>query len=354
MLINKTNQTFLRDRHDNPIALGKLSFADELVNKGYNHLNAYNMDGVLLPFSVLSENFDPITNLEELSLREEGFFTHMPWWYHPEMDFYIRVGAPRIREGVPLESCKIYAVLYTNDRAKEVKDFLNNHLMEEINTGNTIEIVVKGMRGSMEFQSFPLQPTEICVETMYNDDFKPVYDHILDKLNETGKGVVLFHGLAGTGKTHLIKHLTTKVDKRFIFLPVEMIHQLTNPGFMPMLLSRPNSVLVLEDCENYIEDRNLGRSGSVVSSLLQITDGILSDVLNLQVICTFNTGLTRIDAALLREGRLIAEYEFKELEEKKWELLVNHEKLNGKRTLANAFNVLTLRSERVEKVAIGF
>ena len=31
----------------------------------------------------------------------------------------------------------------------------------------------------------------------YNDDFKPVYDHIVDKLNNSGKGIVLLHGEKG-------------------------------------------------------------------------------------------------------------------------------------------------------------
>jgi hypothetical protein len=36
--------------------------------------------------------------------------------------------------------------------------------------------------------------------------------------------------------------------------------------------------------------------------------------LNIQIICSFNTDLSRVDEALLRKGRLIAKYEFKALE----------------------------------------
>jgi hypothetical protein len=46
-----------------------------------------------------------------------------------------------------------------------------------------------------------------------------------------------------------------------------------------------------------------------------MTDGLLNDMLKLQIICTFNVDLKELDAALLRPGRLIARKEFKALQE---------------------------------------
>jgi len=48
--------------------------------------------------------------------------------------------------------------------------------------------------------------------------------------------------------------------------------------------------------------------------LLNISDGLLYDCLNIQIICSFNIDIIKVDSALLRKGRLIAKYEFKELE----------------------------------------
>ena len=47
-----------------------------------------------------------------------------------------------------------------------------------------------------------------------------------------------------------------------------------------------------------------------MSNLLNLSDGLLSDGFHIQIICTFNTELSRIDKALLRKGRLIAAYHF--------------------------------------------
>ena len=50
-----------------------------------------------------------------------------------------------------------------------------------------------------------------------------------------------------------------------------------------------------------------------ISMLLNLTDGLLGGNLGIKIICTFNANFNKIDSALLRKGRLIAKYEFKEL-----------------------------------------
>ncbi len=71
-------------------------------------------------------------------------------------------------------------------------------------------------------------------------------------------------------------------------------------------------MLVIEDAENVLADRAQTENSSV-SNLLNLSDGLLADCLNVQIVCTFNGALSRIDRALLRKGRLIAQYEFREL-----------------------------------------
>jgi hypothetical protein len=82
-------------------------------------------------------------------------------------------------------------------------------------------------------------------------------------------------------------------------------------------------VLVIEDAENIIMDRRFN-SNSSVSNLLNISDGLLSDCLNVQIICTFNNALSTVDSALMRKGRLIARYEFGKLGTEKAQRLSDH------------------------------
>ena len=63
-----------------------------------------------------------------------------------------------------------------------------------------------------------------------------------------------------------------------------------NPEFIDLLIDNPNAVLIIEDAENIIMDRKINNNSSV-SNLLNISDGLLSDCLNVQIICTFNSAL---------------------------------------------------------------
>lgn len=139
-----------------------------------------------------------------------------------------------------------------------------------------------------------------------------------------------------------------------------MISSLTDPGFLSILIENKNSVLVLEDCENYIAERTLDdRNTDIVSSILNLADGILSDVMECQFICTFNSDISKIDTALLRKWRLIAEYKFRELSiEKSNQYLQSIGKklcVDRPHTLAELTNIDTEEIREHEKATrIGF
>jgi hypothetical protein len=72
------------------------------------------------------------------------------------------------------------------------------------------------------------------------------------------------------------------------------------------------TIFIIEDAESIITKRDgqNGHRSELVSTILNITDGILNDIFNIQVLLTFNTEINSIDEALLRKGRLISKYEF--------------------------------------------
>jgi ATP-dependent 26S proteasome regulatory subunit len=99
-------------------------------------------------------------------------------------------------------------------------------------------------------------------------------------------------------------------------------------------------------------------SQSSVSNLLNISDGLLSDCLNVQIICTFNSELHLVDNALLRKGRLIARYEFGKLETVKAQALAKHLQkpieVNKPMTLAEITNPEETHHETKQVNVIGF
>lgn len=205
------------------------------------------------------------------------------------------------------------------------------------------------------------------VELNYNDDFKPVHDVIIDHIDNDKKGLILLHGVPGSGKTSHIEQLVCRGGTRkVVYIPPHLAGSIASPQFMDFLNNQlKGCVLIIEDAEAILLERGgHGSDGNAVANLLNISDGILGRALNILIIATFNTEKQFIDPALRRKGRLVAEYFFGELTVSKAEALIQH--LHGEgavlksgeeRTLANIYNqnVVQFTSEdSSSKKSFGF
>ena len=239
------------------------------------------------------------------------------------------------------DSIGVDVQLYSNDESK-----LYTELVEKIiglgkkrkHESNNIALVIQTPRG-YDTTSFELPDQKLDIELGYGKGFKPIHEKIISTLNKkNGKGLVLLHGTPGTGKTHYLKYLASKIkDKKVLFIPPYLADFITSPEMTPFLIQNSNSVLFIEDAERVITDRNNGGANGV-SNILNITDGILSDILKIQIVATFNMDKAKIDSALLRKGRLIAEHKFDALPIEDANNLLKH---LGKRHVTNKPMTLT-------------
>jgi hypothetical protein len=198
----------------------------------------------------------------------------------------------------------------------------------------------------------------INISELYNDDFVEVDKVIAGFMSKQESGIILLHGEPGTGKTTYIKHLICKFTEReFIFVQNDFVSDLLKPSFIAFLLQNKNAVLIIEDAEKVVVPRDHTSEASVVSTILQLTDGLFSDFLNIKIICTFNTDIDRIDKALLRKGRMVAKYNFSALSSEKTAALakkLGHENVEGSLTLADIFGYDKLEFHDTNKRKIGF
>ena len=206
-----------------------------------------------------------------------------------------------------------------------------------------ISFIVNHISGSLTTKSIEIKKPKIDFDAHYNSDFKDIHEAVIKNLRKKNtKGLYLFHGQPGTGKSTYIKYLIQCQKKEVIFLSPKLASNLDDFQLTNFLLNNSNRILVIEDAEEIILSRD-NHQNTKLSFLLNLTDGLLSESLGIQVIATFNTDLTNIDKALLRKGRLTTIYEFKPLELQKTNNLIrkigHNFEVKNEMTLAEIYNV---------------
>lgn len=219
--------------------------------------------------------------------------------------------------------------------------------------------------GDFVFSKFTVSlPEKMDLNLNYGKGFSKTSDLIVESINKNHSGLYMFHGPPGTGKSTYIKYLSTAINKDVIFFPTSLVQMLTDPNIINLLIKKQNCVLVLEDAEKAIVKRENTTDASLVSTLLNMTDGILGDVLKLNIIVTYNCERAEIDEALLRRGRLKAEHSFKLLSKEQAKKLVSSLGLDvdvdGDMSLADIYNfkreeeLIGNKEDINKKTVIGF
>lgn len=233
----------------------------------------------------------------------------------------------------------ISSISFTSDKEKYVRecsqyiiDILNN-CKQELVTNNDCKFayISNNYISTLDFK--PKTNYDIDVKKNYNDDLP--YNELKELLLSNRQELVLLYGEAGTGKSSLIKHLISEISKPFILFDYKMLNGIDNSMMIEFLSNNKNAIFVLEDCENMLMSREKGND--MMSTLLNLTDGIFGEYFGIKFICTFNSDINKIDKALLRKGRMSLMYEFKKLSLDKTKAI--YQDATTEMTLADIYNI---------------
>lgn len=201
--------------------------------------------------------------------------------------------------------------IYTTEESFRDKVF-NCYVSIEVENPCEVYWVSNGQQG-FGASKLTLKDGLFNIKTHYNDDFD--YDKVVNFINSKDSGLVILHGEPGSGKTFALRNLAqTNPEKKFYFMDKSTFEYISSDTLINFLFSNSvkDSVFVLEDCEILLSDR-MNTGNHLLSTILNLSDGILGDGLNIKFICTFNADISKLDKAILRKGRLKYKYEFKAL-----------------------------------------
>lgn len=217
---------------------------------------------------------------------------------------------------------KDYAEIFFSDEEEKAQILFESvRRFLKRSAGLHINLIVTDREG-LSLNDLKSKKLVLQLNENYNDDLSSLHPYLVKALKkDNSNGLVLFHGEPGTGKSTYIRYLAGFLKKKVIFLSPRLAGKLDDPGFAKLLTENPNSVVIIEDAEDLLVSRD-ATNNSGISTLLNLTDGLLGTSLGIQFICTFNTPVTNIDKALLRKGRLLALYEFGALSIEKSKVLL--------------------------------
>ena len=245
------------------------------------------------------------------------------------------------------------------DGYEGIQDFvelLNECLLDfEEDSDNKLNTITLTQNG-LEIE--PINMHDVDLENMdvfYSTDTFSKVEKAIKKVKKSDRGLTIFYGERGTGKTTIINYLASKLDRIVIFVPNNMIeHTVNNPEFRRFLKRYDKPLLVIDDCELLLNEI-YNKSNLTTTNLVQMVDGFLAGTVDVNVLAIFNTeDEDDIDHNLLDCNNLVDVVDFNRLNVEEANDLAKHIE-SGKKYKSSARMLDVVRKRvSVKSGAIGF
>jgi len=159
------------------------------------------------------------------------------------------------------------------------------------------------------------------IKENYEENILVDMEHVIADIRSSdpcGK-LTIIDGPPGTGKTSLIESLLSLDDINFVIVPSHQLISWGDPTLLTLLLQHKNInkkklVFIIEDADDCLVNRDsLNSNKNAISTLLNMSDGILGSILDLRIIVTTNAKIKDFDPAIIRDSRLCRRIEIEEV-----------------------------------------
>jgi len=192
------------------------------------------------------------------------------------------------------------------------------------------------------------------IDFYYNNSTMKSINKFIKTIKKTNKGLSIFYGNKGTGKTSVLKYLSEKlVENTIIYIPNSLIESsIHNPDFGKFLKEFNNLIIVLDDCEFLFTDFPM--SNILTSNLLQLVEGLNNNELN--IITIFNTDdIKNIDDDILECNCFVDKVYFDDLSVDEANHLATHLGFKPKyKNNTELNNIIKNRKEEISNKKLGF
>lgn len=193
-------------------------------------------------------------------------------------------------------------------------------------------------------------------------------DHLMSLQADdiTGGKVIIWHGQPGTGKTWALRALGETWRKwcsfHYVVDPERFFGE--QPAYMVDVLLEEASadkwrLIIMEDAGELLSADAKMRSGQGLSRLLNVTDGLIGQGLKVMFLITTNEESDKLHSAIKRQGRCLAEVNFRLFEKddaRDWLTRAGYDGSlpQGKTTLADLYAIAAGAIQPEQQRRIGF
>jgi len=208
-----------------------------------------------------------------------------------------------------------------NDLLSLFRPAIENNKVDE-NIEKNIFTIHISTNNQLELHHLNMELTdwdESNLDDIYTDNIIKNGRKLIKGINKSDKGLHIISGYRGCGKTTFLKLIMSKFKKRVIYIPITMIeHTLNNIDFFNFMEVNKDSVIIIDDCENYFNKMHQ-KSNIYVSNTLQLLDSMRS--INAHILLSMNIKSESIDDNLFNCNNFSTIIEFDKLKSKKAEKL---------------------------------